>query len=354
MQNLITTSVIIATCMIGTVNISNVAEVTSDHNHNTANAISLDPQHPNSFQKFAPELDLALARVPQMDPETGLYVEEIEPGLFFVTEGIYQSAFLVTNEGVIVFDAPPSFGDRLPEAIRQAAPDIPITHLIYSHGHTDHVGGAAEFSDIPELEIIASEAVAKSLQARPHPGILLPTVTYSEAVSLLYGGQPVQLALGKFHAEDRDTIIYLPNQKFLMAVDTITPGEAPFMNFGATADVGGYLASFEQFLAYDFDHFLSGHVSVLGNRDDVIAARDYAFEVRDSVLAGLGTFSERFGQAFATMDYQNANLGYRIAIEEIRDECTSQIIDNWQDRLSVVDVWAASHCEHAILYYIMH
>ena len=354
MQNLIMTSVIVATCMIGTANIANSAEVTPDHSHNTANAISLDPQHPDSFRNFSPELDLALARVPQMDAETGLYVEEIEPGLFFITDGIYQSAFLVTDEGVIVFDAPPSFGDRLPDAIRQAAPDTPITHLIYSHGHTDHVGGAAEFLGIPELEIIASEAVAKSLQARAHPGILLPTVTYSEAVSLLYGGQPIQLALAKFHAEDQDTIIYLPNQKFLIAVDTITPGEAPFMNFGSTADVGGYLASFEQFLAYDFEHFLSGHVSVLGNRDDVIAARDYAFEVRDAALAGLGTFDERFGQAFAAMDYQNANLGYRFAIENIRDECTSQIIDNWQDRLSVVDVWAASHCEHAILYYIMH
>ena len=354
MQNLINKSVICAISMICTATISNAAEVISDRNHNTANTVSLDLQHPDSFRNFAPELDLALARVPQLNPETGLYVEEIEPGLFFVTEGIYQSAFLVTEDGVIVFDAPPSFSERLLGAIQQAAPNIPITHLIYSHGHTDHVGGAAVFSEISDLEIIASEAVAKNLESRDHPGILLPTTTYSEAISFSYGGQPVQLTLGSFHAEDQDTIIYLPNQKFLMAVDTITPGEVPFMNFGATADVGGYLASFEQFLAYDFEHFLSGHVSVLGNRDDVIMARDYAFEVRDAALAGLGTFNERFGQAFATMGYQNANLGYRIAIEDVRDECTSQIIDKWQDRLSVVDVWAASHCEHTILYYIMH
>ena len=99
---------------------------------------------------------------------------------------------------------------------------------------------------------------------------------------------------------------------------------------------------------------MSGHVSVLGNRDDVIAARDYAFEVRDAVFAGLGNFGERFGQAFASLEYQNANLGYRIAIESIRDECANQVIESWQDRLSVVDVWAASHCEQAVLYYIMH
>ena len=139
-----------------------------------------------------------------------------------------------------------------------------------------------------------------------------------------------------------------------MAVDTITPGEAPFMNFGATSDIGAYLDSFEQFLSYDFKHFLSGHVSVLGNRDDVVAARDYAFEVRDAVIAELGTFGERFGEALASLEYQNANLGYRIAIEEIRDECASQVIENWQDRLSAVDVWAASHCEQTVLDYVMH
>jgi glyoxylase-like metal-dependent hydrolase (beta-lactamase superfamily II) len=238
-------------------------------------------------------------------------------------------------------------------AILKTAADIPITHLICSHGHTDHVGGAAVFADVPNLEI-ASEKVAESLKARRHPGILLPTATYAKAVSLTFGGQPVQLTVATFHAEDQDTIIYLPNQKFVVTVDTITPGEVPFMNFAATADVGAYLAAFDQFLTYDFDHFLSGHVSVLGNRQNVILARDYAYEVRDAVFAGLATINDQFGQAFATMDYQNANLGYRYAIESIRDDCTSQVIGNWQDRLSVVVVWAASHCEYAVLYYIMH
>ncbi|MBL4757736.1 MAG: MBL fold metallo-hydrolase [Rhizobiales bacterium] len=354
MQHVIYKSVIGAICAIGIVSVAHSAESNSVNSRNTANAVSLDPQHPDSFRHFSPELGIALARVPQLDTETGLYVEEIEPGLFFVTEGIYQSAFLVTDDGVIVFDAPPSFGDRLPGVIQNAAPNTPITHLVYSHGHADHVGGTNVFADVPDLKIIASEKVAETLAAAAHPGILLPNITYAESFDFSVGGQPVELALGDFHAEDKDTIIYLPNQKFLMAVDTITPGEAPFMNFGATANIGGYLAAFEQFLAYDFTHFLSGHVSVLGNRDDVIANRDYAFEVRDAVFAGLGTFGQRFGQTFASLEYQNANLAYRIVIEGIRDECANQVIENWQDRLSVVDVWAASHCEQTVLYYIMH
>ncbi len=41
-------------------------------------------------------------------------------------------------------------------------------------------------------------------------------------------------------------------------------------------------------------------------------------------------------------------------MESVRAECSAEIIDKWKDRLSVVDVWADSHCDEMILYYIMH
>ncbi len=354
MKHLIYKSAIFAICILGTANIAGAELQSKDIKFNPANAVSLDANHPDSFHNYAPELDKMLSRMPKLDPATGLYVEQIEKDLFFVTEGIYQSAFLVTNDGVVVFDAPPSFAEKLPSVISNAAPDTPITHLIYSHGHTDHIGGSAVFSSVPDLKVMAHEDVAESLAKAQDERILVPTEVYSKAKTLFIGGEEIMLTAAQFHAEDQDTMIYLPKQKFLMAVDTITPGEAPFMNFGATADVGAYLESFEQFLAYDFKHFFSGHVSVLGTRDDVVTARDYAFEVRDRVFEGLASFDQIFGKAFAALDYKNANLGYRIAIEEIRDECASQVIKNWSDRLSVVDVWAASHCEQTVLYYIMH
>jgi hypothetical protein len=41
-------------------------------------------------------------------------------------------------------------------------------------------------------------------------------------------------------------------------------------------------------------------------------------------------------------------------MENVRKDCAAQIIDRWKDRLSVVDVWADSHCETVILHAIMH
>lgn len=322
--------------------------------HNPANTISLGESHPDSFAHFSPELPQMRARAVEINTEFGLHVSEIEPGLFFVSDLVYQSAFVVTDDGVVVLDAPPSFGENLRKAIEMTAPDAPITHLIMSHGHRDHNGGGEAFADVDGLEVIAAQAVAETLEAFPLDGVLAPTQTFQETLDLTIGDVDIELVTANFHAEDTDVMIYLPGEKFLMAIDTITPGEAPFMNFGATTNVNAYMESFETFLAYDFEHFLSGHVSVLGNRQDVETARDYAFDVRDSVYVLMSGFEERLLEGLTAVSFQNANLAYRYAMESIRDDCAAGIISRWNDELSVVDLWADSHCETVMLFAIMH
>ncbi|MFA8385658.1 MAG: MBL fold metallo-hydrolase [Pelagibaca sp.] len=324
------------------------------HDHNAANTISTDTDHPDSFRHFAPELPAMRARVPEVNTDIGLHVGEIAPGLFFVTDMIYQSAFLVTDDGVVVFDAPPSMGDRLRAAIELSAPGVPITHFILSHKHADHNGGGYTFADIEGLEVIGAQANAASLAANPLRGVLMPTLTFDEELSLVIGGVPIELQTANFHSTDTDVIIYLPEQRFLMAVDTITPGEAPFMNFGGTSNLAGYMANFDTFLSYDFEHFLSGHVSVLGTRQDVEIARDYAFDVRETVYDLWPSFMDRFTANMRVTDFQNGNLAFRMTMEEVRDDCAGQIIERWQDTLSVVDVWADSHCETVVMHAIMH
>lgn len=327
---------------------------TAEPGHNTANSISLQADHPDSFRQFAPELQETRDRAVTINTDVGLHLSEIAPGLFFVTDLVYQSAFMVTDAGVVVLDAPPSFGTGLRELIERSAPGVPITHLIMSHGHNDHNGGGQMLSDVAGLTVVAASGVAQTLQQNPLDGVLAPTQTFDGALDLSVGSTAIKLQETRYHAEDTDVMIYLPKQKFLMAVDTITPGEVPFMNFGATANVDAYFRSFDTFLAYDFEYFLSGHVSVLGSRQDVIAARDYAFDVRDTVYGLMPTFANRVAEALEAVAYQNGNLAYRYAIESIRNACAGQIIPRWESRLSVVDIWADSHCETTVVYAIMH
>ena len=116
----------------------------------------------------------------------------------------------------------------------------------------------------------------------------------------------------------------------------------------------GRFETFATFLGYDFEHFLSGHVSILGNRQDVVTARDYAFDVRTTVNGLMPSFNDRMIEGLTAVEFQNANLAYRFAMEGIRDTCAEQIIDRWEHELSVVDLWVDSHCETALLYAVMH
>ena len=72
-------------------------------------------------------------------PSKGYLVEEIRDGLFWITEGAYNTIFLITDEGVVAVDAPPTIGKNYLKAISEVT-DKPITHVIYSHDHIDHNG----------------------------------------------------------------------------------------------------------------------------------------------------------------------------------------------------------------------
>jgi len=66
--------------------------------------------HPPSY---VPVLPAVKARALAVDPAKGYLVKEVKPGVFVITDGVYQSAFVTTGEGVVVLDAPESFGGAM-------------------------------------------------------------------------------------------------------------------------------------------------------------------------------------------------------------------------------------------------
>lgn len=291
---------------------------------------------------------------PRSIPKTGIHASEVKPDLFWVTDGIYQAMFVRTGEGIIVFDAPASLADKLPGVIAAHADGEPVRFLLYSHSHADHVGGSHAFADVAGLRIVAPAPVAAAIESEAHPGSLAPNVTFEGEHMFSLGRERVEIRTANFHSENADAIIYVPRQKLIVAVDTITPGDVPYANFGSTSKFAGYLAFFDEIMRYDFDTILTGHTAVLGTREDVVINREYVHDVRDTVLRGMETLLPTFEQRFALLSHRNGNLAYRMAIESVRGDCTRQIIDRWKDRLSVVDVWAHTHCETVIQYAIMH
>ena len=70
--------------------------------------------------------------------------------------------------------------------MRSKITDKPITHLIYSHEHVDHIAGAHLLSK--DLTIIGHRKTAELLASRKDFRRPIPSVTFDEIYTLEHGG----------------------------------------------------------------------------------------------------------------------------------------------------------------------
>jgi len=77
-------------------------------------------------------------------------------------EGFTANAgFVVTTQGVVVFDAlgTPSLGVAMLREIRKVT-DKPVTHVVASHYHADHIYGLQAFKEMTDAKVIAQEGAS--------------------------------------------------------------------------------------------------------------------------------------------------------------------------------------------------
>src|SRR3954465_1870500 len=129
------------------------------------------------------------AKGPAIDPAKGYRVQDLGQGLYMVTDNGYQSMFMVYPTGVVVVDAPPSYAQHIPKAIAEVT-DKPITHVIYSHSHTDHIGGTRGLGGHPV--IIAQEEIKWLLVRANDPDRPIPAITFKDKYTLNAGDQTLE------------------------------------------------------------------------------------------------------------------------------------------------------------------
>ena len=309
--------------------------------------------HTDPWAGYAPVLPRTLAAALPVDPAKGYLTTEVRPGVYVVTDGIWQSAFVTTGKGVIVLDVPESYGAKLPEAIA-AATDEPVRMLIYSHAHKDHIGGSAVFADVPGLEIVALESVKHFLEEKQDPNRLIPTRTFSGRKTIRLGAKRIELSNPRnYHSDEGDLFIYLPADRFLMAIDALAPGYVPFMDFDLTSNFHEYLKVFDDILGYEFDVFVGGHLTHLGSRQDVEMTRAYVrdvYETTKRVHRDTDLMAVMARTAEAAGGWENKYLLFKAFLDEVTDKSAAEIEQRWAGKIAGVDVFAASHVKTALVY----
>jgi glyoxylase-like metal-dependent hydrolase (beta-lactamase superfamily II) len=221
--------------------------------------------------------------------DQGYHVGQVERNLYWVTDGVYQAAFLTTADGVVLFDAPPTIGRNLRGAIDEIAAangvSNRVTHFVYSHHHHDH-GGAASLFD-GNIVRIGHEETRRLLARDNDAARPVPDITFADTYTLEVGCERVELAWhGPNHSPDNINI-HFPGHDTLMFIDVVNAGWVPIYNVNLSEDVPGYMQAPEIVLSYPWTHFICGHLGRLATRDDVAVHQQYIADIEASAKEAL-------------------------------------------------------------------
>jgi glyoxylase-like metal-dependent hydrolase (beta-lactamase superfamily II) len=281
-------------------------------------------------------------------PAKGYLVQQIGDGLYWLTDGGYQTMFMVTDKGVVAVDAPPTIGNNYLKAIAEVTTK-PVTYVIYSHAHIDHIGAAGIFPK--NATIIAQQETADELQraislaknAAMIPTI--PTVTFTKNYTLQIGNQTLKLDYYGVNHSPGNIFIYAPKQKVLMLVDVLFPGWVPFPYLALAKDIAGFIKAPDIALKnYDFDTFIGGHVTKLGTRNDVTVQKEFISDLEKAAAQANQQVS--FGEIAKQVGGGQQPLIFSLAkrADAVSENCVNNMLPKWENRLGGAQQFMSTHC----------
>jgi len=187
----------------------------------------------------------SLAALVAQDAARVIEVEQLEDNLFVLRGdgGGGNTAVFVTTGGVVVVDSKnPGWGQPILEQIRVLTSN-PVTTLINTHSHHDHVSGNVGFPGT--VDFVAHENTKANMEVmRPYTGRTeppvnvfedtngrgLPTQTFSERMSIGSGNDQVDLYyFGRAHTGG-DAWVVFPSLRTLHAGDAFLGKRVPFLD----------------------------------------------------------------------------------------------------------------------------
>jgi cyclase len=158
-------------------------------------------------------------------------IQKVKDNLFVITGGGGNTAAFITQKGVVVVDTKlAGWGPQILEKIKGVT-DKPITTIINTHTHGDHVG-SNEFFD-PSVEVVVQENTAANMAKMealqgPDKKHALADKTYKDKMSLGSGADQIDLYyFGNAHTNG-DTFVVFPALKVMHAGDVFPRKAAPF------------------------------------------------------------------------------------------------------------------------------
>jgi cyclase len=196
-----------------------------------------------------PQIDYSKLEIETTDLGHGVYLLGWQGG---------DSLFLVGDDGVLLVDTSVApMGDKIKAAIAKVS-DKPIKLIINTHAHADHFGanealakgGAVIVAHDKLRERMAKGFTAFNQAIPPSPPAALPTITYTDAMTLHFGGETVQLFHPVRAHTDSDTLVHFKRANVIHASGTIGGnGGYVFFDMSSGGSLAGTIAAEDKMLA---------------------------------------------------------------------------------------------------------
>jgi cyclase len=215
-------------------------------------------------------------------------VEKIRPNLYILKGGGGNTAALVTDTGVTLVDTKlPGWGKPLIDKVKELT-DKPVTTIINTHTHFDHVSGNVEFP--ATVEVITHENTARlmreanpvlGIQTGPQPnlftqnnGVGLAKRTFKDTMTLGTGQNRIELHyFGRAHTSG-DAFVVFPSLRVLHTGDAFPNKGIPIMDANNGGSGVSYADTIDKVARLpNIDTVITGHAATTMTIADV---KDYA------------------------------------------------------------------------------
>ena len=171
-----------------------------------------------------------------------------------------DSLILVGDDGVLLVDTSVAqMGDKIRAAVAKVS-SKPIALVVNTHAHADHFGaneamakGGAVIvahANLRERMAKGQTIAAFNQTIPPSPPAALPTITYTEAMELHFGGDTVQLFHVRNAHTDSDTLVHFKRANVIHASGTFGgDGSYPFFDSSSGGSLAGTIAAQEKMLS---------------------------------------------------------------------------------------------------------
>ena len=255
----------------------------STANSSTVNASYVEP----SAEKIISPSD-KLNNLFERNMSQPYILQKIGERTYYVQRYVYSTTFYVGDKGVLLFDAPEGRGKYLLQAIRDVTP-LPVTALVYSHYHVDHIGDSPFWNDEAKkegvnLRIIASKATAEKMQFMNSRLPVATQVLSKKDDQFKFEKQTIELhRFVKAGHTDDHSVWLLKQEKVAHSPDLLNPDQLPMMGFAVSDTLVYHDSNLRQVEMLDWKYFIGGHGNI-GSHDDFKFQRQFLNDLRDTTI----------------------------------------------------------------------